>query len=138
LHLPGAELPLCLADDVDQIRSLVDERQAVTKRTHGQSRPFDDSLEGGAMATRKKSTRNGSGSGRSKNFTRRAVLAGLGAGLVVPSLKADASATATPMVFKSGTACPPTPVSVSLAEYPKFKISFNYDSEHNTLTISIS
>jgi len=92
------------------------------------------------MATRKKSTRNG-GSSRSRNFTRRAVLAGLGAGLVVPSLQGDAAATPTPMVFKSGSGgakCPPAPVSVSLADYPHFKISFDYNSQNNTLTVSMS
>jgi hypothetical protein len=86
------------------------------------------------MATRKKSTRNGGSSERRAGLSRRAVLAGLGAGLAVPTLRAD-SEPASIAVLRSAKGCK-SQLSISLDKYPTFNMAFEFDSEKKTLLVT--
>jgi hypothetical protein len=85
------------------------------------------------MATKKGTHRTGKTTRRSSSLTRRAILSGLGAGLVVPALQADV----TPSVqsaTKSPTLAPQA--SYDLKEISELTIKIDYDAKAKVITIS--
>lgn len=85
------------------------------------------------MATRKRIPRGSQTSRRSKSLTRRAILSGLGAGLVVPALRADVKPTVQPMGKSPYLAPQPT---YYLKEFEELSIKIDYDGKAGVIRIS--
>lgn len=88
------------------------------------------------MTTRKRSTRNRTSSERRTGLSRRAVLASLGAGLIVPPLRSD-SESAAPAILRSAKPCK-SALSISLDKYPTFNMSFEFDRDAKTIVVTTS